>query len=136
MFGISVRKYVVCTKEEKLSCAGLISEIVDLAKTALYEDVFALENMALEIQDALLETGIMQIVGGYDAKLIADMLDALIVTSGKTGAELLRQLIIREGVLHIRSGLEQNLVKEKLLAMLGEEAAVEARQLIDSGYKR
>ena len=76
---------------------------------------------AEELDDGLFKTGLYLIIDGVDSKIMKEILDNIILTSFKTGAELLSQFIIRDGLIALQLGRNPRLIEEKLLAWLGEE---------------
>lgn len=64
----------------------------------------------------------MLIIDGTDPEHVKDILCISSVFSFKTGVELLKELIILEGVLSIQAGHNPRIIEEKLLSFLGDAA--------------
>lgn len=125
MFNLELRKLLECTKEEKLSCLPLIDKLIELAKEARYNGALSLEERIPDFDDYLLKMGITLIVDGCSPEDNNAILETLIINSGKTGVGLLRQMIIRDGVLAIQAGYNPGLIAKKLNAYLGEDLILE-----------
>jgi len=123
IFTLENRKYFDCTIEEKLSCIPIIEELISLAITARREGILALEDKAIESNETFVKYGIALIVDGTYPELVKDMLESLMIASGKCGVELLKQYIIRTGVLSVQAGENPGIVAEKLLFLLGDNMA-------------
>ena len=121
MINLELRKYIECSREEKLPLLKMISEIVLLANLARMEGVLALEKRLKMIDDRLLSMGLELVVDGTDPRIVEEIMDMVIVASFKTGAELLSQLIIRDGVLGIQCGHNPRIIELRLKALLGDE---------------
>ena len=131
MLNFEIRALVKCSDEERLSCLALIDKIVELAKTARQHGLLVLEETVPELEPYLLQTGIRMIVDACHPEEVVETMDTLIVYSHKKGVELLRQMIISSGVLAIQGGDHPMLIREKLLAYLGEDIAADAlRQVV------
>jgi len=125
MLNFELRKLMECTKEEKLSCLPLIDSILELARSARHNGVLALEDRIPEFEDYLLKTGLSIMVDGCSVIDNKEVMDTLIVTSGKTGVALMRQMIIRDGIVAIQEGENPGFIAKRLNAYLGEDLIVE-----------
>ena len=119
MINLEIRKYIECTLEEKLPLLKRIAEIINLANIARREGVLALEQQIERTDDKLLQVGLGLVCDGTDPELVKEILNITIITSHKTGAELLSQLIVQDGVLQIQAGHNPRIIQEKLLAYTG-----------------
>ena len=133
MLNLEMRKYIECSNEEKLTCLPLIEEIAGLAQKARNEGVLSLEDLIPDIGDYLLKTGLSLLVDGAETEILKGVLGDLIVTSDKTGVDLLRQMIIRDGVLALEAGLRPEIIQIKLTAMLGEDVGVGIKRAVYTG---
>lgn len=124
-----IREYVDCSKEEKLECAPIIKEILMLANIACMKGLLALEEKATQSNNPYLIKGILLVVDGTDPEYVNETLCISSVFSFKTGIELLKEMIILEGVLSIQAGHNPRIIEEKLLSFLGD-AADEVRKNI------
>ena len=121
MLDLELREYIKCSKEEKRDCLPLIEEIVGWAEMAVKGGLLDLEDEVIGVKNQLLKTGMSLVIDGCESEIVKSVMDDMIVASGKTGVELLRQLIVREGVLSIQSGYNPRIIELRLSAMLGEE---------------
>ncbi|MCL1989125.1 MAG: hypothetical protein FWG64_14310 [Firmicutes bacterium] len=121
MLDLRSRKYIKCRKEDKAECIPVIDEIMRLADVARREGVLSLEDEGEKLEIPLLKAGIRLVVDGTDPELVQSILETNILTTGKTGAELLTQIIVCNGVLSIQSGENPTILLTKMFAFLGED---------------
>ena len=123
MLNFELRSLTECAPHEKQSIMdGVVKEIFEMAVIAKEQGIPALDECARKCKAPfLLQMGIFMVVDGTDPSILANVLSNLVVSSNKTGAELLMQMIIREGVLAIQAGHDPRLIKMMLEAYLGEE---------------
>jgi len=122
MFNFEIRKYTECSNDEKRGLPPVIDCLVELAVTARDGGgVHVLEKRMPEINDDFLKLGIGLLLDGTDTNVVQDILDTAVIFSYKTGVELLKQLIIREGVLGISRGYNPMIIKTHLWKYLGED---------------
>ena len=136
---IEMRKYIECTYEEKKPLLKVVEQMIELAIIARKEGVLALEEQIEKLDDRLLKIGLGLVVDGTDPDIVKNIMETTIVTSFKTGAELLSQLIITEGLLSLQAGENPRLMEEKLLAFLGGEFTIQDIMPLDNieeEYKR
>ena len=132
MINLELRKYIECTREEKKPLLKLVAEITHLANITRMEGVLALDKKIEELDDRLLQTGLGLIVDGTDPEIVKEIMDNKIITSFKTGAELLSQLIIRDGSLAIQCGYNPRIIEHMMLALLGDEFTLDDMQSAES----
>ena len=116
---MELRKYIECTKEEKRPLLKTINEIIDLANITRREGLIVLEQKMKESDDNFMKTGLELVLEATDPKFVKAIMKTLMITSFKTGAKLLKQLIITEGVLLVQAGTNPRIIGEQLLAYLG-----------------
>ena len=121
MFTLENREYFKCSKEEKETLVPIIDAIVEIAKVVRAQGLLALEDKIEEMPDYFTRAGMRLLVDGTDPEIVNAMLEIHMVTSYKTGVDLLMQLIIKEGFLSIQAGEHPRYTKEKLYAYLGED---------------
>jgi hypothetical protein len=127
MFTLENREYFKCSAEEKKSCLATIDAIGKIAGIVKDQGALALEDAYDEaVGDFLLQTGIKLIMDDVQVDEIKAILETYIVSSYKTGVELLRQVIVLQGILEILDGKESwyknpQRIKQKLYAFLGED---------------
>ena len=123
-FDFSVREIIKCDNEEKEKCRCIIDKIKYLNDIAQNRsNSLILENAVKDINEPLLEQGVMLMVDGACQDLIVDILGTKIEYGNKTGVELLKDIIILAGVLSIHDGDTSYILEEKLNAFLGDIAA-------------
>ena len=131
MLNFELRRLMECTREDKLACLPLIDKIVGLANTARSQGLLALEDIIPDLGDYLLKTGISMLVDGRDQDTTYEIMTTHIIASYKTGVDLLRQMIICDGVLAIQAGISPRLISEKLVSYLGEDIILELIEQAD-----
>ena len=138
MINLELRKYIECTPEEKKPLLKIIAGIVNLANICRREGVLALEQQIEKTDDKLTKIGLGLICGGTDPKLVEGILSTFIVTSNKTGADLLSQLIVQDGLLQIQAGHNPRIIEEKLLAYMGDidtnDHSIYSERFVDGEY--
>ena len=121
MLNLEIRKYAACSNEEKRELPSIIDLLIELAVTVRDGGgIHALEKRIPEFKDDMLKLGIGLLLDGTHTNVVQDILDTAVTFSYKTGAELLKQLIIREGVLGISRGYNPMIIKVHLWRYLGE----------------
>jgi len=120
MFNLAMYKYAQCSQTEKQSCVPLVAQLVGLANLVRAKGVAALEAQIVHVDNDLLKDGIGLIIDGTEPDLVCDILETSILFSYKTGAELLAQLMIRDGLLCIQRGYNPKIIEVKLLRYLDE----------------
>ena len=95
----------------------LIELFIRLGSISRRQGLLALENIDLPISDYLLEKGIRLIVDGYDPEIIQHILVTGIYAGNFSGKELLKRMIITDGIITLQSGY--NNLAERLYAYLG-----------------
>ena len=118
--------FTTSDKREAMTTVELICKLADLTQK---EGVLALQNYEGEEEMPLfLKKGIALICDGWHPEIVKSLLENYIKFSSHQGAELLKRLLIVEGVLSIQSGEMAAIILEKQLSYLGEEFYEEARQ--------
>ena len=136
MLNMELRKYIECTYEEKKPVLDVINEIIDLANLTRKQGVLALEEQADKMEEGLLRLLIELICDGIDPQTVEKIADNTIFASFETGAKLLEQIIIKEGMLSIQEGENPMVIETKLLALLGNGFAKGKLFDVDETYKR
>ena len=123
MLDFKLRELMECSKEERRSCLPLVDKIIELANLARMEGLLALEEHIPSFNEHLLKVGVTIMVDGVSREANQEIMDNIIISSGKTGADLIRQMIIRDGVLAIQAGESPRLIEIKIKAYFGEDLA-------------
>lgn len=103
-----------------------IARIAELARTARENGLLALDDVCAELQPGLLRLGVRLVVDGTEPEMVEEALRIALHAGGYEGVELVRRLVIVDGVLGIQAGANPTLVSTILSAYLGIEAALEA----------
>jgi chemotaxis protein MotA len=93
-----------CSKEDQESLIPIVRQLRELGEVAFKKGLLALEGELQQIKDPFLKLGIQLIVDKTEAKNIEDILDSDIYYNESNGRELLKKIIIREGLLRIQAG--------------------------------
>jgi flagellar motor component MotA len=93
-----------CSKEDQISLVPLVQKLQYFAEKSKKSGLLSLETELYEIEDPFLKLGIQMIVDKTDPSNIKDILDSDIYYNASNGRELLKKIIIREGLLRIQEG--------------------------------
>lgn len=93
-----------CSREDQESLVPLVKNLRDLGEVAFKRGLLALEGELMQIKDPFLKLGIQLIVDKTEPENVQDILDADIYYNESNGRELLKKIIIREGLLRIQAG--------------------------------
>ena len=129
-----IRKFLECSKGDKLSCIPIIVEIVALSKIKNERGVSWLEEINHEIKNGFLRKGIKNVIrgttNGYTSEQLRNIMLTTSVYSFNTGVELLEEVIIIEGVLALYESKSTAYIKDFLVSHLGIELEKEAVDII------
>ena len=93
-----------CSLEDQISLVPLVFQLKDLAEKATKSGLLALESELSHITDPFLNLGIQLIIDRVEAENIQDILDSDIYYNESNGRQLMKKIIIREGLLRIQAG--------------------------------
>jgi flagellar motor component MotA len=93
-----------CSIEDQESLVPIVLQLKKLAELVTKQGVLALENELPVIKDAFLNLGVQLIIDKIDRQNFEDILDSDIYYNYSNGRELLKKIIIREGLLRIHAG--------------------------------
>jgi len=93
-----------CSREDQESLIPVVKQLRDLGEISLKKGLLALESELPQIKDPFLKLGIQLIVDKTEAENVQDILDSDIYYNESNGRELLKKIIIREGLLRIQAG--------------------------------
>jgi chemotaxis protein MotA len=93
-----------CSLEDQISLVPLVFQLKDLAEKATKSGLLALESELPHITDPFLNLGIQLIIDRVEAANIQDILDSDIYYNESNGRQLMKKIIIREGLLRIQAG--------------------------------
>lgn len=115
------RERCECSDEEKNECMPVVSNILSLAIKARHLGLLTLVKDIEETTSFLLKKGIQLIVDGVKPHTVRTILEFYILTGNYRGKALLQRCLILEGVLAILEGVHPKVIKEILIALLGED---------------
>lgn len=101
---LSLAAKASCSKEDQESLIPIVKQLKDLGDIAYKKGLLSLEGELSKIQDPFLKLGIQLIVDETEPENLQDILDSDIYYNASNGRELLKKIIIREGVLRIQAG--------------------------------
>ncbi len=93
-----------CSKEDQFSLVPLVLQLKNFAEQSKKSGLLSLETELYQIEDPFLKLGIQLIIDKTDPTNIKDILDSDIYYNESNGRELLKKIIIREGLLRIQEG--------------------------------
>jgi chemotaxis protein MotA len=93
-----------CSQEDQESLIPMVKQLRDLGETAFKKGLLALEGELMQIKDPFLKLGIQLIVDKTEPENVQDILDSDIYYNESNGRELLKKIILREGLLRIQAG--------------------------------
>ncbi len=93
-----------CSKEDQESLIPLIFSLKELGAQAKKRGFLSLEDKLGSISDNFLKIGLQLIIDQTNPDVVSDILDSDIYYNESNGRELLRKIIIREGLLRIQAG--------------------------------
>ena len=93
-----------CSLEDQESLIPLIFQLRDLAEKATKSGLLSLESELAQISDPFLNLGLQLIIDRVEANNLTDILDSDIYYNESNGRQLMKKIIIREGLLRIQAG--------------------------------
>ncbi len=93
-----------CSQEDQESLVPYVLHLKTISELVSKQGVLALENELSEIKDPFLNLGVQLIIDKVEPENIKDVLDSDIYYNESNGRELLKKVIIREGLLRIQAG--------------------------------
>ena len=112
-------------EENKSDIIKLINRMVTFCKDARKEGILSLEKDLPDIKDFFLSLGLKMLLSGYDAVIIKKTLNNLIIAENYQGIELLKKLIIKDGLFVLQEGYNPSVVEIMLYGYLGEEYLID-----------
>ncbi|MGI6657645.1 MAG: hypothetical protein ACOX5Z_12675 [Desulfobulbus sp.] len=101
---LSLAAKAACSREDQESLVPLVKQLRDLGEIAFKRGLLALEGEVHQIHDPFLKLGVQLIVDQTEPDNVQDILDSDIYYNESNGRELLKKIIIREGLLRIQAG--------------------------------
>ncbi|BHH85266.1 hypothetical protein [Desulforhopalus sp. 52FAK] len=93
-----------CSKEDQETLVQLVLQLKNFSELVTKQGILALENELTAIKDPFLNLGVQLIIDRVEPENIKDILDSDIYYNESNGRELLKKVIIREGLLRIQAG--------------------------------
>jgi len=93
-----------CSTEDQESLVPLVLSLKELGEKAKKRGILSLEEELSSITDRFLKIGLQLIIDKTDSHIVCDILDSDIYYNESNGRELLKKIIIREGLLRIQAG--------------------------------
>jgi len=93
-----------CSQEDQESLVPLVLQLKRLSEVVTKQGLLALENELMSIKDQFLNLGVQLIIDRVEPENIKDILDSDIYYNQSNGRELLKKIIIREGLLRVQAG--------------------------------
>jgi flagellar motor component MotA len=101
---LSLAAKAACSKEDQESLIPIVGQLKELAEVATKSGLLALENELSNIKDPFLNLGMQLIIDRVETENVRDVLDSDIYYNESNGRELLKKIIIREGLLRVQAG--------------------------------
>ncbi len=101
---LSLASRASCSLEDQETLVPIVLQLKKLSEVVAKQGVLALENELPQIKDSFLNLGVQLIIDKIEAENIKDILDSDIYYNQSNGRELLKKIIIREGLLRIQAG--------------------------------
>jgi flagellar motor component MotA len=93
-----------CSVEDQESLIPIVLQLKKISELVAKQGILALENELPHIKDRFLNLGVQLIIDRVEQENIKDVLDSDIYYNQSNGRELLKKIIIREGLLRIQAG--------------------------------
>jgi flagellar motor component MotA len=93
-----------CSKEDQESLVPLVLSLKELGESAKKRGILSLEGNLADIDNNFLKIGLQLIIDKTEPNIVSDILDSDIYYNESNGRELLKKIIIREGLLRIQAG--------------------------------
>jgi len=101
---LSLAAKSACSKEDQESLIPIVKQLKDLSEVASKSGMLALENELTKIDDPFFNLGMQLIIDRIEPENVTAVLDSDIYYNESNGRELLKKIIIREGLLRIQAG--------------------------------
>jgi chemotaxis protein MotA len=93
-----------CSQEDQESLVSIVRILKDLGDKVKKRGILSLEEEQSSIEDRFFRIGLQLIIDQSAPEIVRDILDSDIYYNESNGRELLKKIIIREGLLHIQAG--------------------------------
>ena len=101
---LSLAAKAACSKEDQETLIPIVRKLKELAELASKSGMLALENELPKITDPFFNLGMQLIIDRVEPENVTDVLDSDIYYNESNGRELLKKIVIREGLMRIQAG--------------------------------
>ncbi len=101
---LTLASKAACSKEEQETLVPIVKQLMELGTIAFKRGLLALEAELVKIQEPFMALGIALLIDGLEQESLQEILDTDIYYNETERPELLKKIIIREGVLRIKAG--------------------------------
>ena len=105
---------------DREACFSAVARMLELSNLARMSGILALEAEAETDPDAFIRTGLELLVDGTDPETVEQVMRNLILSGDHSDTELLRRLVLAEGVVGIQQGENPRILAVRMASMLGE----------------
>ncbi|MBM9606086.1 hypothetical protein [Desulfopila inferna] len=93
-----------CSRDDQETLVPLVLRLKQISELSTKSGLLALESELADISDPFLNLGMQLIIDQVEPQILIDILDSDIYYNESNGRELLKKIIIREGLLRIQAG--------------------------------
>lgn len=93
-----------CSQEDQESLVSIVRTLKDLGDKAKKRGILSLEEEQSSIEDRFFRIGLQLVIDQSEPEIVRDILDSDIYYNESNGRELLKKIIIREGLLRVQAG--------------------------------
>ncbi len=93
-----------CSKYDQETLVPLVQKLKKMSELSTKSGLLALESELADISDPFFNLGMQLIIDQVEPQILIDILDSDIYYNESNGRELLKKIIIREGLLRIQAG--------------------------------
>jgi chemotaxis protein MotA len=93
-----------CSQEDQESLVSIVRVLKDMGDKAKKRGLLSLEDEQASVEDRFFRLGLQLIIDQTEPDIVRDILDSDIYYNESNGRELLKKIIIREGLLRIQAG--------------------------------
>jgi len=119
---------------EKEACLPVIDRMIECARLIQSTTIQTPEQWVKKHDDGFMTFMFLLVREGISPALVKDIVETLINADDYTGFELLKRLIVLEGVLLAQAGENLQTIRIKLTAMLGEQFLIRKRYFELDGF--
>lgn len=101
---LSLAAKAACSKEDQKTLVSIIKMLKELGEKAKKKGILALEDEQGALKDPFLRVGLQLIIDQAEPNMVRDILDSDIYYNESNGRELLKKILVREGLLRIQAG--------------------------------